>query len=212
MTGKEILDILMGRLGRDSPEFRAKTLLEMKLAQEDRLEKRATLPHWLITERADTVTEIGEPRLFLPSDFIREVEDMNLMLVEEDGNELDLGKRGWDEALVEYDDADTGEPAIYTMRGNYVHLRPTPDAVYTIRFPGYYARQPAPIDDASFTNAWLTHASSLIIGLTGMVMAGLYLKDPELVAAFGITAKDANKELDDAITAFEEANRERRMG
>lgn len=204
--------MLMGRLGRDSPEFRAKALVEMNLVQVDRLEKRPTLPHWLITEQAEAITEPLEPRLYLPTDFIREVEDFQLIFVDTDGDEWDLGKRGWDEALLEYDDTAEGVPAIYTMRGNYIHLRPTPDGEYTVRFSGYYAKQSPIVDDASFENAWTINAPSLLIGLTGLVMAGQYMKDADLVTTFGALAKDSNQELETSIVAFEEANRERRMG
>lgn len=212
MTGKECLDLLMGRCNRDSPEFRQKALLEMVLVQTDRLEKRALLPHWLITEQAEAFTEPDEPRLYLPSDFIREVEDMRLLLVDTDGNELDMRKKGWDDALLYYDDTAVGVPDVYTMRGNYIHLRPTPDDIYTVRLSAYYARQPILLDDAGFTNAWTENATGLLIGLTGIVMAGQYMKDADLVTTFGVLAKDATKELDDSVVAFEEANRNRRMG
>lgn len=213
MTGKECLDLLMGRLGRTgNPQLRAIALTEMILVQTDRLEKRPLLPHWIITEEAEAFTEPDEPRLYLPTDFIREVEDMNLMIVDADGNERDLKKKGWDDAVLEHDDTARGEPAVYTMRGNYLYLRPTPDDVYTVRLSAYYARQPRIVDDANFTNAWTENAPGLLIGLTGIVMAGQYVKDAELVTTFGVLAKDANEELNVSIVAFEEANRSRRSG
>jgi hypothetical protein len=212
MTGKEVLDLVMGRCNRTSPEFRALVLQEMIAVQQDRLEKRGALPHWLKSERADAITEINEPRLAFPSDFLREAEDMNLMYVNEEGDEIDLAKLSWDRALAHYDDTATGPPDVYTIRGNYIHLRPTPDAEYTVRFAAYYARQQAVQDSAEFTNKWTIEAPGLLVGLTGMVMASMYIKDNELALAFAGVAKDANKELDDAITAFEEANRDRRMG
>lgn len=213
MTGKEIIDLIMGRCNRTAPEFRVKVLAELTLVQVDRLEKRPQFPDWLIGEQSDALTTAGESRLYLPLDFIQEVEDMNLVFVEEDtGAESDMDRKGWDELITEYPGVEPGVPRAYTVRGNYLYLKPTPDAEYRIRFPGYYAKQDLPIDDATFHNAWTDNAPNLMIGLTGMVMAAQYLKDMELAQSFATIARDANAELDVYITATQEANRTRRMG
>lgn len=211
MTGKECVDLVMARCSRDAPELRAKVLTEMILAQQQKLEGRAELPYWLLSERADTQTKVGEPRLFLPGDFLRESEDMRLIYVNADGDEDELDKLSWDDAHIEFDDTATGVPSVYTMRGKYLYLRPTPDAVYSIRLASYYARQPKPQDDVNFTNEWTVEAPELLIAHTGQVISAQYIKDPDLTSVFSVQIQTNEKLLNDAIVAFEEANRTRRM-
>ncbi len=214
MNTKRCLDILMRRLGnRTDPELRATCLEEMQLIQEEDLESMEELPWFLISEEITAFTVPDEPRLVLPSDFLREVEDDNLQLLDEDGTYVDIYKRGYDEGRLEIsDNEEPGVPQIYSVRGQYIFLRPAPDREYTVRFPSYYARQEAPSDSESSENKWFKFVPGLMIAKTGVVIAGEHLDNPTLTQLFGAQQQRGMERLINMITAREEANRSRRMG
>lgn len=206
--------MLMRRLGnRKTPGLRSACLDEMILVQREELEMMERLPDFIISEEATAETIAGDSRLPLPSDFLREVEDDNLWYVQDDGTLVEIPKRGYDEGRLEIsDNAEAGPPQLYSVRGNYIILRPTPDAVYQIRFPSYYARQDEPADTEGSENQWFKFVPSLLIAKTGVKIAGLNLKDPELVQIFAAEQDRGITRLKNYITAREEANRNRRMG
>jgi hypothetical protein len=216
MNVKESLDLLMARLGnRTSTVLRTNCLREMKVVQEQ-LEGAETLPWFIISEEATAVTTeemIGDPRLPLPTDFIREVEDDNLWYVEDDGTLVEIAKVGYDEGRAQIDDnAEPGTPSLFSIRGEDIILRPAPDRVMTFRLPSYYAKQDPPSDDVLNENGWFKWVPDLMIAKTGVVVAGHYLKDQELVGLFGAEQQRAVQRLANLETAREEANRSRRMG
>lgn len=207
MNAKRALDILMSRLGgRTSPELRAKCADEMQLSQE-RLEGSETLPYFLQSETANNLTKVGDRRLKKPGDMLRESDDDELIYVDAQGIEHALTKGDIDD--LQGDFPDSGPPQAYGMRGDYILFFPLPDAEYSVKFTTYYARQSPIIDDASFENAWLKNASDLLISMTGLVIAGQVLKDPELVPVFSQAESAAKTRLFHMQVAWEEANRER---
>lgn len=213
MNVKKALDILMGQLGnRTASGLRAACLDEMALAQE-KLEQAPELPWFLEVEEATAETEPGEERIPLPTDFIREVEDFNLSLLDEDGNLEDLAKRTYDQAEVEVSrNADPGIPSIYYIRNGNIILRPVPDGFYFVRFPTYYGKQEAPQDNDTSENEWFKTVPDLMIAMAGVQVAGKRLKDPDLVALFNGDQKSAEDRLARLIIAKQEENRERNMG
>lgn len=213
MNVKATLDLLMKRLGnRTAPGLRESALLELQDVQENDLEGGATLPWFIITENATTKTKVDERRVALPSDFIREVEEKDFTKVVVDGVDVRLVKMGWDEAMAEFGDEAKGPPQAYVLRGNYFMLFPKPDAEYTLKLPGYYARQEAPIDSEASENGWFKWASDLMLAKAGLVMSSMYLKDPDLVQVFTGLLQRAEKRLFVAEVARQEANRERELG
>lgn len=68
------------------------------------------------------------------------------------------------------------------------------------------------MDDVGNENAWLKYVPDLLIAKTGLIIAGEYLKDTDLVTLFGAQQERAVKRLANFETAREEANRSRRMG
>lgn len=211
MNAAATLDILMGRLGRSSASLRANALKEMTHIQQTKLEGGATLPWFLITEDAETVTTIGERRIKLPSDFIREVDEKPLVYKISDAVDRKLVKKPYDDLMKEYGDEASGPPEKYSVRGHYIMLFPKPDAEYTILFPGYYARQITPQDADSSENEWFKWANDVILAETGLVMASQYLKDPDLSELFRSMIQDARQRLFVSEVAREEANRDRDM-
>ena len=213
MNTKAALDLLMKRLGnRTAPGLRVSCLEEMVVAQEQ-LEQAPELPWFLKSERVITSTEIGERRLALPPDFIREVEDFNLEISEDGVTYDDLGRENYDEVQVRIDrNAEPGKPDSYYFRGNYVILRPTPDKEYFVRWPTYYAKQDPPVDDIANENLWFKHVPDLVMAMAGAIVSGLHIKDPALVTQFLTMQKSAEDRLVRLITAKEEENRDRAMG
>lgn len=207
MNAKSALDVLMSRLGgRTSPELRISCALEMQLQQE-KLESAETLPYFLKSETASNHTAVGDRRLGKPSDFLRESDEDELIYIQDDGTEIMLDKGDYDDLLVKY--SGQGSPKAYALRGNYIMFFPTPDAEYAVKFSSYYARQDRIQDSDAFENAWLKNAADLLISMTGLIIAGQYLKDPELVPVFAKAEAEAKVRLFHLQVAYEEANRER---
>lgn len=214
MNVKRALDRMMARLGnRTATGLRVSCLEEMTLAQE-RLEKAPELPWFLESERVVANTQPNEPRLLLPTDFIREVEDFNLEISQDGGvTYQDLSRKPYDQAEVEISrNSEPGLPQLYYMRRNYIILRPTPDAEYFIRFPTYYAKQPEPVDSADSENEWFRNTPNLVMSMAGLVISTTLLKDPELVTFYAGQQKSEEDNLVRLITARQEENRDRRMG
>lgn len=213
MNVKEALDLLMGRLGnRTASGLRSKALQELKNAQ-GKLERAPELPWFIMSESATAFTIPDESRISLPTDFIREVEDENLELLDESGEVWDIIKKGYDEARLQYpDETDPGKPQVYSVRGRYVILRPTPDAEYTIRFPTYYAKQDPPEDNLQSENEWFKNVPDLLIAMAGVALTTFHVKDAELIVAFQAEQKTGEDLLIRDIVAREEANRSRSMG
>lgn len=197
--------------GRTSPVLRANTLLELKLQQETTLEGGSSLPWFIITEDATVTTTVNERRVEVPSDFIREVEEKPLLYVPSDGDEIELHKGSYEELLAHHGSEAVGAPKDYALRGDYIMLFPKPDAIYTLKLPGYYARQAAPTDTTA-ENQWMKWVPDLLMALTGETIALQHIHDFELGLTFTSMKAAAYKRLDDMEVAREEANRDRAMG
>lgn len=214
MAPNLMLDLLMSRLGnRTEPSLRAICLSEMVLAQQTALEGGDQLFWFLITEDATAVTEVDERRVELPSDFIREVDEEKPLLYvpSDDTDEIQLIKKAYDEALSHYGSTAEGPPEVYALRGDYLMIFPKPDDVYTLKFPGYYARQTV-VSDTGTENAWTINAPDLLLAETGVVVATQHLQNPDKATLFLAQVARARERLVKLETAREEANRNRRMG
>lgn len=217
MNVSDCLDLLMSRLGnRMEAGLRATCLSEMKLFQRTKLEKGPTLPWFILSETASSNTTAGERRLALPDDFLREDDESRVYLITAAGKKIELEKGEYAELTAMEDSSENeaeseGQPTHYALKGNYFHLFPTPDQVYTVQFR-YYAKQDDPTDTTSSENAWFEHAPDLIIAEVGVVVAGQHIQDIEKVALFQTQANEARARMFVEATAREEAGRSRRMG
>lgn len=214
MTGTQILDLLMSRLGnKTEASLRATCLLEMQLLQETQLEGGPTLP-WFTIEGDYSLTLVsGQRHVVLPADFIRQVDDGEkpVLYYPTDGTDaIPLPKMAYDEALSHYGHTATGAPEAYALRGDRIMFFPLPDAAYTVKID-YHKRQSAPTDTAA-ENAWMKWASDLVIAGTGEVICAQHLQDPELAQVFTNQKITAFGRLQIMDTAREEAGRNRRMG
>lgn len=200
------VSLVKGRLAR----FTSSTVLddhivaEMKAYQEV-LETAAFLPWFLVKESSSTTLTVSDDRLVLPSDFLRETEADALWITDSDGNEHKLDKDDYDEIRALYPASSL--PKAYDLVGDYLRVRPIPDAAYTVKM--IYFGRALPLDD-NIENGWLKHASGLMIAGTGYVIASQYVKNKDAAAAFAKQEQRAHAGLLTADQARKDANREYR--
>lgn len=183
MTRDEAVAIIQEQLGFRS-DLSTSIITNLKLAQTT-LEKGPTKPWFLVSEDSYIRTEVDEPRVPIPSDFLSETDQAVLRYVPDtltDG-EVDLTKDDYDTLRKNFFDPDTGTtksgaPEAYALLGNYFRIFPTPDDDYLLR-QIYYAEDT--VLSTNVENNWLKHFPYLLIGKAGKQIAGA-LRDS---AAFG---------------------------
>lgn len=149
------------------------------------LEQGPTLPWFLLSEVNSTLTTTGGRRIIKPTDFIREYEEGALWYAPDDRDEIGLEKADNDFLMSYYGTTAEGEPAAYSLDGNYFKIYPLPDDQYVIKL--LYYKHDAPISGLSEddTCLWLTYAPDCIIGRAGRIIAT------------GLRDKDAKQEFSD---------------
>lgn len=176
------------------------------------LEEAAFLPWFLRTEVASISTTADEERVPLPSDFLRETEDTALWYYKA-SNAADkrwiLLKRGDIETLrYEYQDT-TGEPEAYSKDQAYFRIKPTPNAVYTLKMGSYFAKDA--VLTSNIENKWLTHAPFLMLGKAGQIVATA-VRDAVAYKEFAKMEAQGMQKLIEQDTAYEMANNRPVMG
>jgi hypothetical protein len=210
MIRDTIVSVLVSRLNNRT-DLTDKIVLEMQLAQ-DRIEMNGEFfPWFLVSEYATEVTEIGEPRVPLPTDFLGEIEEEALWLQPQSdpGQAWKRLVKGDSEELELAYGITPGEPEKYALMGEEFILYPIPDSAYTLRMK-YYARAAAL--SANIENAWLKYAADLIIAEVGEVMASLTIQNPALAAEFEKDKVTAWARLRLADEARKHVNRDYTMG
>lgn len=213
MTGQQALDLLLARLGnRSDPGLRATCLLEMILAQQTVLEMGPYIPWFCVSESVTTTIVPGERRVLLPSDFLREMDDSSLWLLDTDGRkESELEKEDYDDLMLHWGNEAEGEsPSGYALVGDYIHLFPIPTVAKTLMMK-HYRRHVAPSDTAS-ENAWLKHAPDLMIAAAGRQVTRQHIKDEQRAVGFANEMNEAYDRLHRFEVARDEAGRTRSMG
>lgn len=180
----------------------------MKLAQQS-LEKGKTLPWWLKSERSFIYTVAAEQRIPLPTDFLREADDSQLVYVPTDTTEklVFLDKDTTDQLEAHYG-TDVGAPEAYSIDGRYFRIFPIPDDVYQIRM--VYMKKDT-ILSTNIENKWLEHLPYLIMGVTGTLIASA-LRDQTAQAVFQGWAKDGLSMMYAENEAREHANMDYQIG
>lgn len=207
MTRDEAVALVKGRLSnRKDADLDPLIVAEMKLAQ-IKLESALTLPWFLLSEMSETTTDIGDERVELPEDFLREPEEETALWRYDTDSSNDkwkeLSKDAYDKLKVKHDE--TGAPLAYALVGNYFRLKPTPDKEYPIRMI-YYKRDQS-LDSGATENKWLKNTPDLLIAETGFVIASQYLKDQESALIFSEQLKEARTRYSSFWTAREQAGR-----
>lgn len=205
MTGNEMISTIAELLGRIGTALDAQILLQLKLAQRI-AERGPTLPFFLHKEASGTLT-IGEPKLAIAEDFLREVEPGDFGITAESKYRL-LRKWDFDSLRSAY----TGEtPAVgdgYALKGAYFWIYPIPDQAYPYVYT-YYARDSAIAADDN-ENLWSLNYPDLLMGLAGQKLCAI-IRALEVKPVFDEMASLALKQLIADETAREVANLERSM-
>lgn len=227
MTRDQAIELILMRCGmrQNDKVLQRACVLEMQLAQQSKLERSGFKPWFLISETESTVTMPLEERIPLPKGFLQEYEEDCLWI------------RDWDEDqeetpgypippyhVIVKDDYDinkvrryeSNRPYAYSIVNNYIILTPVPQGTFMLKMKYYKAGALITGDYGSeagdTSNVWLDNAPDWLIGETGAVIAGQYIKDEATAARFEKQAADARSAIMIEHTARDEANRMRNMG
>lgn len=149
---------------------------------QEELEHDDALPWFLIEEMSEIQTQIGEERIVVPSNFLREYDPSALYLyipelAGEENEWKELKKQ--DISFLRKRYPGEGPPQGYALVNQYFRLRPTPDDTYTIK--QIYYKQDAKLT-SNIENLWLKHASELMIGRAGAKLTGT--RDRDAISEF----------------------------
>jgi len=176
------------------------------------LEEAEFLPWFLLVEVASISTTADEERVPVPSDFIRESEETALWYydaaADADARWVELKKADIDTLRNVYQD-ETGVPKAYALDQLYFRIKPTPDAVYTLKLGSYFAQDT--VLSTNVENNWLKHVPNLMIGKAGMLVAAP-VRDANAYGQFQKMESEGMATLIKQNTAREMANRRLTMG
>lgn len=212
MTGQHVLDMLMARLGnRTEAALRANVLLEMIQFQAITMEKGPYLPFFLLVNEEPLTVTADVRAVALPSDFLRELEEDSLFILDDNSVPQPMVKGSYDELAAHHGlDADSTLPLDYCIRGTDILLFPKSSVARTLQL-SYFASDAVPADTTT-ENLWLKYASDLLLAGTGEIVAGQYLQNSELSVIFAGQKMAAQDRLVRDDTARQEAARSREMG
>lgn len=203
MTTDEMIANLQSLLGKIGTVLDSEILVELRLAQ-TQVERGPTLPWFLIKDKkADTV--VGEPRLAVPIDFLREAEYSALAILNTDNEFVILDKADLDDLREAYAGENQGLPEDYGLLGGQFWLFPVPDAIYTVKMQ-YYA-QDAQLATGDSGNLWSTYYPDLLMGLAGVNLC-LHLRALNIMPRFEQMVTVARQQMIADETAREAANRQ----
>lgn len=130
----------------------------------------SNLPWFLITEREVANTVPNDERVAKPDDWLGDVEDDGLWIMNDEGEEILLSKKPIDNLRQLYTGIDPGFPSAYGFDGYYYRLFPRPDNIYGLRMQ--YYQQDTVLSGGTDENKWLKEAPDILIGRAGAVLAG----------------------------------------
>lgn len=217
MTRDEAVDTIMRRLGNwPNTDARDIIIAEMEVVIQNTLEQDPEfLPWFLLSEVYTGTTTANEERVELPPRFLQEWEDGALYIIDADNEEQPLVRDDLDVIKARTNGDGTDRPKYYDIVGGYYVLRPIPDDSYALKMRFYQADgtdiSGSYGDANNVENTWLKWAADLVIGETGMVIAGQYLLSDKLEAKFAVQAAKARKRLIQKSTLMEETNKQRFM-
>lgn len=163
-------------------------IAEMQLAQEFRMEQNGVFQPWfMVTEKSYEITDVNEPRVPVPEDFVMEVEEQGFWYFSGAESKWKKLTKVADE-VGETKQLPAGPPKEYSLVGDHFTFYPTPDAVYSLRFR-YAAKQLAL--STNIENNWLKYAADLMIAEVGEAVASQHMQNEKLAALFRGGKKEA---------------------
>jgi hypothetical protein len=208
MDKADLVKIVGWRLG-DRSDMADRIDLELDILQDTVLESKPWHPWFLESELAYASTFPNERRIPLPVDFLGELEESHLYVVEP-GTLLqrELLKKDADVALQLW--PGLGMPLAYAVSGLYFQFFPKPDDAYPIAMR-YYAKD-VRISSDTADSRWMKYAPDIVLAELCQALASKHIKDPEAAAGFTQDAQVAWKRLYDKHIAMAEINQPRSLG
>jgi hypothetical protein len=170
MLNSQVLDLMLGRLGRrTAPNTRTFCLTELNIAIREL--ERGTVKPWFMEATATGNIDDEDDFITLPSDFVMEVEEGTFELQHPDNGWTELAKHTREKIRIETKNEDPAFPQAYAIWGNTFLLGPAPDQAYPYRFD-YYARTTAIADNSTeASNSWINEFFDLTTSKALMVIA-----------------------------------------
>lgn len=160
----------------------AAIIQEMQLAQEIRLEQNGRFQPWfMVSEYGTELADPNENRIPVPEDFVMEIEEEPLWVLNPEGVWVELTKKGEGALQSYFGSTQPTLPTHYALEGDHFTLFPTPDQAYQVRFR--YAAKQTPLT-TNIENSWLKFAPDILIAETCESMAIHVLQNDKLAAGF----------------------------
>ena len=216
MLKSSLLELLAMRVGnRTDADLQAVLELEITLAQDTTLEQNGRMKPWfLVSEQATAVLTPNEQRLPQPVDFLGEVEEGALYVLNPASSKyVELKRDDFDFLDAKYKDNAPGLPKQYSLEGyRYYRLFPTPDQTYTVR-QRFYERDTAfNLVASGAENRWLRFASDLLLAAGGWQFASKHLQNAQMATGFAGDITAAWARLKGENEMRKHTNRDYEMG
>ena len=208
MVRDQLVKVLAWRLG-NRKDMEERIIAEMDLAQELTLEQHTWRPWFLAKDLEGVSLAAGESNFALPADFLDEVEDAVLWLVEpETGGYIECHKEGVEDLRRFIPTTD--RPYAYAVDKGFVKLSQAVPAALNVSWQ--YMAKDVLMSAANVETLWLKHAPDLVLAVIGAEIAGKHLQNPTLAGAFQSDMGQAWQRLQALDTAKKELNQQRTMG
>lgn len=208
MVRDQLVKVLAWRLG-NRKDMEERIIAEMDLAQEVTLEQHTWRPWFLAKDLEGVSLTAGDSSFALPADFLDEVEDAVLWLVEpETGGYIECHKEGVEDLRRFIPTAEN--PYAYAVDKGFVKLSQAVPAALNVSWQ--YMAKDALMSAANVETLWLKHAPDLVLAVLGAEIAGKHLQNPNLAGAFQADMGQAWQRLQALDTAKKELNQQRTMG
>lgn len=208
MVRDQLVKVLAWRLG-NRKDMEERIIAEMDLAQEVILEQHTWKPWFLAKDLVGVSLQAGESSFALPVDYLDEIEDAVLWLVEpETGGYIECQKEGVED-LRRFIPT-FGRPYAYAIDKGFVKLSQAVPAALNVSWQ--YMAKDVLMSADNVETAWLKHAPDLVLAVVGAEIANKHLQNPTLAGAFQSDMGQAWQRLQALDTAKRELNQQRVMG
>lgn len=217
MLRDAFVDQLLKRLKNNTDTtLRDDVITEMAFVQANMLEGDVFKPWFLVSDESTSTTVTGDMRVPLPADFLMPWGAGLLYRYDAtlDDPYLEMYRDDWDLIATEYNSS--GTPTHWDISGDYILVRPIPDAVYTLKWR--YMQRGTDLsgtygDASNIENVWLKWAADWFMGEVGAIIADQYLSLKDvIVKRFEGQAARGRDRIMRLNVAMEEALKERIIG
>ena len=208
MLRDQLIKILAWRLG-DRTDMNPRALAELDYVQEVVLEQNAWTPWFLEKPLVDVQIQVGESSFPLPADYLGEIDDAVVRLVDPNTAGILFCQKEAVEDLSRFV-ATAEAPYAFSVGLESVQLSSPVATTYNVEWR--YAAKDALMSAAPDETLWLKYAPDLVLAALGVELAGKHLQNAGLVALFQADLTTAWARLQHLDTAKREQNQTRIMG